>query len=82
MEPTKESKLDTHPNAGVDFSTVGAVHEEITSPQGDGYVAYGPSGEAPPHTHNCPLKVATNVLKVSRECSRHGLAGTALPLLL
>ena len=75
MEPTKESKLDTHPNAGVDFSTVDAVHEEITSPQGDGYVAYGPSGEAPPHTHNCPLKV-------SRECSRHGLSRTALPLLL
>ncbi|UPK95321.1 hypothetical protein LCI18_006256 [Fusarium solani-melongenae] len=44
MDPTKESKLDTHPNTGVDFSTVDAVHEEITSPQEDGYVAYGPSG--------------------------------------
>ncbi|RSM15003.1 hypothetical protein CEP52_001144 [Fusarium oligoseptatum] len=44
MEPKKESKSDAHPSAGVDFSAVDAVHEEITFPQEDGYVAYGPSG--------------------------------------
>ncbi|KAI8653962.1 hypothetical protein LRP88_01999 [Fusarium phalaenopsidis] len=44
MEPKKESKSDAHADAGVNFSTVDAVHEEITFPQGDGYVAYGPSG--------------------------------------
>jgi hypothetical protein len=46
MEAKKESKPDAHADAAVDYSVVDAVHEEMTLPSGDGYVAYGPSGEA------------------------------------